>query len=96
MTTRRIRFGPPGEYAVTVHARDLAFLTRWRRAFVRLPWRYGASIYAWREARRNGRRLRIYMHRVILREPMGLAPPSARHQCDHLKRQRRKPRRLAR
>jgi hypothetical protein len=83
MTTRRIRIGPRGEYAVRVDARDFAFLTQWRWGFVRLQWRYGAGVYARREARRNGRRLRIYMHRVILRERMRLAPPTPRHQCDH-------------
>lgn len=83
MKTRRIRIGPRGRYAVTVDARDFAFLTQWRWSYVRLGWRYGASVYARREARVNGRRLRIYMHRVILRERMRLAPPSPRHQCDH-------------
>jgi hypothetical protein len=83
MKTRRIRIGPRGRYAVTVDARDFAFLAQWKWSYVRLGWRYGASIYARREARVNGRRLRIYMHRVILRERMRRAPPSRHHQCDH-------------
>jgi hypothetical protein len=83
MKTRRIRIGPRGRYAVTVDARDLAFLTQWRWSAMRKVWRYGASVYARRQVRFNGRTLRIYMHRVILRERMRLAPPSRRHECDH-------------
>jgi hypothetical protein len=83
MKTRRIRIGPRGRYAVTVDARDFAFLTQWKWTYGRLGWRYGASIYARRDVRVNGHRRCIYMHRVILRERMRLAPPGRRHECDH-------------
>ncbi len=83
MRTRRIRLGPQGRYAVTVDACDFAYLSRWRWTFIRTVWRYGASVYARRAVRVNGRRRTILMHTVVLRRRMRLKPPSPRHQCDH-------------
>jgi hypothetical protein len=83
MKTRRIRIGPQGQYAVMVDARDFTFLTQWKWSVSRSVWRYGANIYAGRSAQVNGRRRTIFMHRVILRQRMRLAPPSRRHECDH-------------
>ncbi len=83
MKTRRIRIGPRGRYAVTVDARDFAFLTQWKWSALRTVWRYGANIYAKRFVQVNGRQRTVLMHRVILRQRMRLAPPSRRHQCDH-------------
>ncbi len=83
MKTRRIRIGSHGRYAVTVDARDFAFLTQWRWSALRMTWRFGANVYAGRFVQVNGRQRTIFMHRLILRERMGLAPPSRRHQCDH-------------
>lgn len=83
MKTRRIRIGAREQYAVTVDARDFAFLSQWRWSVGRTVWRYGANIYAKRLVQENGRRRTIFMHRVILRRRMRLAPPSRRHECDH-------------
>jgi hypothetical protein len=83
MRTRRIRIGPRGQYAVTVDARDFAFLSQWKWSVTRTVWRYGANIYARRFAQVNGRQRTILMHRVILRQRMRLKPPSRRHECDH-------------
>jgi hypothetical protein len=83
VSTRIIRFGPGGRYAVTVDARDFAFLNRWHWTYKRDIWRYGEIIYARRFVKANGRQASIYMHTVILRERMRIAPPSPRHECDH-------------
>jgi hypothetical protein len=83
MSTRIIRVGARGEYAVTVDARDFAFLSRWHWTYKRDVWRYGARIYARRTVRVKGRVVSLYMHTVILRERMRLTPPNPRHECDH-------------
>ena len=83
MTTCIIPVGARRQYAVTVDARDAAFLRRWRWTFKRDVWCYGAKIYACRGGWVNGRKITLYMHTVILRERMRVRRPGARHECDH-------------
>jgi hypothetical protein len=83
MTARTIRIGARGQYRVVVDAVDHAWLTRWKWSFMRRSWRYGTSIYARRCIQRNGRRITLLMHRVILTERMRRRQPSRMHTCDH-------------
>lgn len=83
MKTRRIRIGTRRRYAVTIDARDFAFLTQWKWTYLRRVWRYGANVYAKRFVQVNGRQRTIFMHSVILRQRMRLVPPGRRHECDH-------------
>ena len=83
MSTCIIAIGARRQYAVTVDARDAAFLMRWRWTFKRDVWRYGAKIYARRTVQVNGRTVTLYMHTVILRERMRRTRPGACHECDH-------------
>ena len=82
-TTRTIRIGARGQYRVVVDAIDYAWLSQWRWSFFRRSWRYGTSIYARRCVRRGGRRIRVFMHRVILTQRMRRRRPSRTHTCDH-------------
>ena len=83
MSTCIIPIGRRRQYAATVDARDAPFLKRWKWMVKRGVWRYGASIYARRDVRVNGRNVALYMHTVILRERMRLRRPGPRHECDH-------------
>jgi hypothetical protein len=93
-TTRTIPIGARGQHAVVVDQEDYAYLMQWRWSFKTSRWRWGAKVYARRSVRlrddaapkggRGGRNVSIYMHRVILTERMGLAPPSATHEGDHI------------
>ena len=89
--TRTIPIGARGQHTVVVDAQDYAYLTHWRWSFMISRWRYGAKVYARRSVRvrdaaapRRGRNVTLLMHRVILTERMGLAPPSAAHEGDHI------------
>jgi hypothetical protein len=46
-------------------------------------WRYGASIYAQRCAKRGGRKVTLYMHTEILIHRMGLPRPP-KHTGEHI------------
>jgi hypothetical protein len=90
-TTRTIPIGARGQHAVLVDQQDYAYLTQWRWSFMTSRWRWGAKVYARRSvwvrdaaAPKGGRIVTLYMHRVILTERMGLAPPSATHEGDHI------------
>jgi hypothetical protein len=83
MTTRTIRIGARGQYRVVVDAIDYAWLTKWTWTFTRSSWRYGTRIYAQRCVRRGGRKISLFMHRVILTERMRRRQPSRTHTCDH-------------
>jgi HNH endonuclease len=89
--TRTIPIGARGQHVVVVEQQDYAYLTQWRWTFKTSRWRYGAKVYARRciwvrdaTAPRGGRNVTLYMHRIILTERMGLAPPSDTHQGDHI------------
>ena len=83
MTTRTIRIGARGQYRVVVDAIDYVWLTKWKWSIKRSSWRYGARIYARRSVRRGGRKIALYMHRVILTERTHRRQPSRTHTCDH-------------
>jgi HNH endonuclease len=89
--TRTIPIGARGQHAVVVDEEDYAYLTQWRWSFKTSRWRWGAKVYAHRSIwvrdatkRKGGRSIALYMHRVILTERMGLAPPSDTHEGDHI------------
>ncbi|HLH92563.1 MAG TPA: hypothetical protein VKX28_29390 [Xanthobacteraceae bacterium] len=83
MTTRIIRIGARRQYAVVVDAVDYAWLRQWKWSFTRFCWKYGVRIYARRCVMRGGRKIAVYMHRVILAERMRRRRPSPTHTCDH-------------
>ncbi|HLH94989.1 MAG TPA: HNH endonuclease [Xanthobacteraceae bacterium] len=61
---------------------DYDFLMQWLWTFA-VSHRGGDLIYARRSIRVGDANVTILMHRVILRERMGLEPPTPRHTGDH-------------